>query len=177
MKTLSIPIARIDAEALEARLEEFALLLRDCVEAGASVNFILPFLLEESREFWRARVLPAARRGGLLLLAAEEEGHIVGSVQLNHETPPNQQHRAEVNKLLVHPAFRRRGIARALMGELERQAAGIGRSLLTLDTRTGDSAEPLYRSMGYQTVGIIPDYCRDTIEERLDPTTIMYKRV
>src|SRR3546814_4925595 len=49
----------------------------------------------------------------------------------------------------------------------------LERSLITLDTRTGDKAEPLYTSIGYQTAGIIPDFCRDTVEDRLDPTTIM----
>ena len=61
------------------------------------------------------------------------------------------------------------------MAALERRAGELGRSLLTLDTRTGDSAEPLYTSLGYQTAGIIPGYCRDPFEDHLDPTTIMYK--
>ncbi|MFP3656833.1 GNAT family N-acetyltransferase, partial [Burkholderia sp. SIMBA_052] len=69
---------------------------------------------------------------------------IAGTVQLDYDTMPNQRHRAEVRKLLVHPAFRRRGVARALMMELESHARRLERSLLTLDTRTGDSAEPLY---------------------------------
>ena len=105
----------------------------------------------------------------------ERDGRIVGSVQLDTDTPPNQPHRAEVRKLLVHPDFRRQGLARALMAELERHAQLLGRSLLTLDTRTGDHAEPLYVSLGYSTVGVIPGYCRDTVEDRLDSTTIMYK--
>ena len=66
---------------------------------------------------------------------------------------------------------------RALMGEIESEARRLKRSLITLDTRTGDNAEPLYRSLGYQTTGIIPGYCRDTLSERLDPTTIMYKHL
>jgi ribosomal protein S18 acetylase RimI-like enzyme len=96
-------------------------------------------------------------------------------VQLSTDTPPNQLHRAEVTKLLIHPDFRRRGIARALMEELEGLAERLGRSLITLDTRTGDSAEPLYASMGYVTAGVIPGYCRDAFVDRLDATTIMYK--
>ena len=76
---------------------------------------------------------------------------------------------------MVHPDFRRQGIARALMAEIERLAGGLKRSLLTLDTRTGDSAEPLYASMGYKTVGIVPGYCLDPFEPKLDSTTIMYK--
>ena len=61
------------------------------------------------------------------------------------------------------------------MAELERLARQRGRSLLTLDTRTGDKAEPLYASLGYKTVGVIPEFCRDPIEDRIDATTIMYK--
>ena len=79
--------------------------------------------------------------------------------------------------MLVHPAYRRKGYARALMVELERRACALKRSLLTLDTRTGDKAEPLYASLGYEVTGIIPDFCRDTLSDRLDPTTIMYKRL
>jgi len=71
--------------------------------------------------------------------------------------------------------YRRRGIGRALMDELERAAEHLGRRLITLDTRTGDAAEPLYTSIGYETVGTIPDFCHDPIDGRLHPTTIMYK--
>ncbi len=108
-------------------------------------------------------------------MVARKDGRIAGSVQLDYDTPPNQPHRAEVRKLLVHPDFRRRGIAKALMAALESRAAELGRSLLTLDTRTGDMAEPLYVSLGYQTAGIIPGYCRDPFKDHFDPTTIMYK--
>lgn len=142
---------------------------------GASIGFVQPFTAEESEVFWRRNVLPAVQNGGRVLLVAQQCDRIVGSVQLDHDTPPNQPHRAEVRKLLVHPQFRRRGIAQALMAELERTGSKLGRSLLTLDTRTGDSAEPLYTSLGFKTVGVIPGFCRDAIEDRLDSTTIMYK--
>lgn len=78
-------------------------------------------------------------------------------------------------KLLVHPKGRRRGLARELMEELEKVARGEGRTLITLDTRTGDAAEPLYRSMGYQLAGIIPRYACDPAGRQLEPTSILYK--
>lgn len=163
---------------LERALPELAGLLHACVLDGASVNFVLPYAPAEAEAFWRDKVLPAVRAGARLLLVARlggPAGRIAGSVQLALDTPPNQPHRAEVSKLLVHPDFRRRGVARALMAALEREAARRGRSLLTLDTRTGDKAEPLYASLGYATAGVIPGYCRDPHEDRLDATTIMYK--
>ena len=61
------------------------------------------------------------------------------------------------------------------MVALEGNARRLNRTLLTLDTRTGDAAEPLYASLGYAVAGVIPGYCRDPFGDQLDPTTIMYK--
>ena len=168
-------ISVLSADDIARRVGELGALLHACVHAGASVNFVLPFTEGDSEAFWTNRVLAAVRAGGRVVLVAEIGGRIAGSVQLGTDTPPNQRHRAEVTKLLVHPDFRRRGIARALMAELERRARRLGRSLITLDTRTGDAAEPLYASLGYKTAGVIPGYSRDPFEDRLDATTIMYK--
>jgi ribosomal protein S18 acetylase RimI-like enzyme len=172
-----ITLALFDADAISRHIEELTELIHSCVHDGASIGFIIPHSRADSAAFWRDKVAPAVRDGRRLLLVAWHDGRIVGSVQLDHDTPANQPHRAEIRKLLVHPGFRRRGIARQLMAEIECHAAALKRSLLTLDTRTGDSAEPLYRSLGYQTTGIIPGYCRDTFTERLDATTIMYKNL
>jgi len=170
-----VSIATLSAEEMDARVAEFGALLLACVLDGASIGFALPFGRDESEAFWRQKVLPGVRDGTRVLLVAERDGKIVGSAQLGCDTPGNQPHRADVSKVLVHPDFRRRGIARALMAEIERHAVERGRSLLTLDTRTGDSAEPLYLSMGYRTVGVIPGYCLDVEKRRLDSTTVMYK--
>jgi ribosomal protein S18 acetylase RimI-like enzyme len=168
-------ISVFSAADLADHISELGALLHDCVHAGASISFVLPYSRENGEAFWRRKVLPGLEEGGTVLLVAREGTRIAGTVQLDCDTPPNQPHRAEVRKLLVHPDFRRRGIARLLMIELERVAAERRRSLLTLDTRTGDKAEPLYASMGYRTAGIIPGFCRDPFVDRLDATTIMYK--
>lgn len=170
-----ISVSTLTADGLERRTGELGVLLHVCVSAGASVNFVLPFPEGEAAAFWVRKVLRAVRSGTRTLWIAERDGHIVGTVQLDVDTPPNQPHRAEVTKLLVHPDARRQGIARRLMAELEEHARGLGRSLITLDTRTGDFAEPLYASLGYLTVGTIPGYCVDPAGTRLDATTLMYK--
>lgn len=175
--TNSILISALSADGLADQIHELGQLLHDCVHDGASIGFVLPHGLAESEAFWRNKVLPAAQGGRLVLLVAWAEGRVVGTVQLDHDTMPNQPHRAEVRKLLVHPDFRRRGIARMLMEEIERRARQLHRSLLTLDTRTGDSAEPLYAALGFETVGVIPGYCLDPFSPRLDATTVMYKRL
>lgn len=171
----AVAISALTADQAGRHLPALGALLHACVHAGASVSFVLPFSVDDATAFWRNKVLPGLGDGSRVLLAAHAGGRLAGSVQLDCGTPPNQQHRAEVAKLLVHPDFRRRGIARALMVELERQAAARGRSLITLDTRTGDSAEPLYAGLGYRTAGTIPGFAADPGGGRLAPTTIMYK--
>ncbi len=163
------------ADDLSANLEPLASILHACVHAGASVGFIRPHPLPEARAFWRGTILPAVRSGDRALFVASVGGQPVGAVQLVMATPANQPHRAEISKLLVHPDARRRGIARALMQATERFARDRGKSLLTLDTRTGDSAEPLYLSLGFTAAGVIPGYCLDPDGQRLDATTYMFK--
>lgn len=171
-------IVAVSPDRLEREVEAFAALLHDCVQAGAAVNFVLPFSVADATGFWRRKALPGLRDGTRLLLAAWRDGRLAGTVMLDWDTPPNQPHRAEVTKLLVHPDFRRRGLARALMLALEAEAAQRGRGLITLDTRTGDAAEPLYAGLGYRTVGVIPGYSCDPVDPaRLDPTTVMYKQL
>lgn len=171
----TIVISDPSAEAAADHIPALGTLLHACVHDGASIGFVLPFSAAQSEAYWRDKVVPRMRDGSVVLLVARLGERIVGSVQLDHDTPPNQPHRAEVRKLLVHPECRRQGIAKALMAEIESRAAALGRSLLTLDTRTGDHAEPLYAALGYRVAGIIPGYCRDPFEAKLDPTTIMYK--
>ncbi len=172
---MSLDISELRAAEAMDHVAELGALLHACVHAGASIGFVLPFAEAEAEAYWRGKVLPRVADGCVVLMVARRDGRIVGSVQLDHDTPPNQPHRAEVRKLLVHPDCRRRGIATALMAAIEARAAALGRRLLTLDTRTGDHAEPLYAALGYRVAGIIPGYCRDPFEAKLDPTTVMYK--
>jgi len=151
--------------------------LHAVVHQGAGVSFVVPFSMAEARAFWTDTVLPGVRAGSRRVLVARVDDRIVGTVQLDLATPPNQRHRGEVLKLLVHPDARRRGIARQLMIAVEDIARGERRSLLTLDTWTGGYAEALYRSLGYVTVGVIPRYARGSTTPDLEPTTVMYKEL
>jgi ribosomal protein S18 acetylase RimI-like enzyme len=157
-------------------LDQLSTLLSATVHNGASVSFIVPFTEADALDWWRSKVIPHAASGGRLILVARFDNRIVGSVQLLLDMPPNQQHRAEVAKLLVHPEARRQGIARKLMLELDRLATHHRRSLITLDTVTGSSAEQLYRSLGYQLAGIIPNYARKALTPQLESTSIFFKQ-
>ena len=165
------------ATSLDQDIDMLAEVLHAVVHAGAGVSFVVPFSRDEARVYWRERILPGVRARTRRVLIARWGARIVGTVQLDLATPPNQQHRAEVAKMLVHPEARRRGVARALMTSLEAIARSEGRTLLTLDTVTGGNAEPLYRSLGYVTVGVIPGYARASLTPDLEATTIMYKEL
>ena len=162
---------------IDAQVDGLAAILHAVVHDGAGVSFVLPFSMDDARVFWRETVLPPVRGGRRRVLVASVEGRLAGTVQLDLATPPNQRHRAEVMKLLVHPSFRRQGLARALMLALEAAALENGRTLLTLDTWTGGAAERLYSSLGYVTVGVIPRFARPSTTTGLQPTTIMYKEL
>jgi ribosomal protein S18 acetylase RimI-like enzyme len=158
----------LDAGAMDAALEELAALLHACVHGGASISFMPPFPIGEARRFWVEKVAPGVAAGSRYLLVARgEEGRILGSCQLNLGTPPNQPHRAEVEKVLVHPGARRRGLGQALMRALEAAARERDRSLLTLDTLSGSAAERMYLGLGYRLAGAIPRYAQAPLEPGL----------
>jgi ribosomal protein S18 acetylase RimI-like enzyme len=152
-------IQELGATAARAERAALAQLLQAVVQDGASVNFMLPFELAEAAAFWDG-IFADVESGGRRLLVARTApgGPVQGTVHLGFPWAPNQRHRVDVNKLLVHPRARRQGLARALMLAAEALAREQGRSLLTLDTRHGDSAEPLYHALGYVLAGIIPGY-------------------
>ncbi|KJE34961.1 acetyltransferase [Thalassospira sp. HJ] len=168
-------IRSLDADELTNLQEQFGEMLLACVKDGASIGFIEPFTQQDAVSFWRDRIIPALRTGKRTLYAAFDDQRVVGTVQLDYDTMPNQRHRGDISKLMVHPDCRRRGIAKMLMQKAENRALGLGRSLLTLDTRTGDSAEVLYASLGFETAGVIPVYARDPDSDVLSATTVMYK--
>jgi hypothetical protein len=166
-----------DPVRVKSDLEMLADVLHACVHAGASVSFVLPFSHAEAKAFWSDQVLPGVIAGTRCVVLACASDRIVGTVQLDLATPPNQPHRAEVKKLLVHPDVRRRGTARVLMGAVEAEARKARRTLLTLDTVTGGPAESLYRSLGYATAGVIPRYAFNFDSSVLESTTIFYKNI
>lgn len=169
-------IARIGPEALEAAADGLARILAACVADGASVGFVQPFGENDARRYWEGEVFPAVRSGAVILWGARAGGDLVGTVQLIPSPKPNQTHRADVAKLLVHPEVRRRGIGRALMGALEQAARGRGLDLLVLDTRTPDAAEHLYRALGWLDAGPIPGYAIAAEDPaRRDATLFMFR--
>ena len=70
--------------------------------------------------------------------------------------------------LAVHPAQRRRGIARRLLSEGLAQARALGAELAWLEVRPSNTpARALYESFGFKEVGRRPRYYDDTQEDAL----------
>ncbi|MDB5369838.1 MAG: family N-acetyltransferase [Roseomonas sp.] len=170
---VGVVVEALDAAAAASAERRLAAILVACVDAGASVSYLPPLAVETARTFWR-RVSGDVAMGNRLLLVAWVDGRMAGTVQIDLATPGNQRHRAELGKLLVHPDFRRAGTGRALMQRAEQAARGMGRTLLTLDTRAGDDGEALYRSLGWQEGGRIPGYATDS-KGALHDTLFFYK--
>jgi GNAT superfamily N-acetyltransferase len=155
-------------------LDELARLLVDAVDSGASVSFMHPFSVDDARKWWTQTVERADRRA--IVLVARDALGIAGSVSLHPAWAPNQPHRADITKLLVHRRARGRGIGRALMSQIEERGRAAGFTLLTLDTVRGDPAEQLYTNAGWQRVGIIPDYALYPDGRPCD-TVVFYKKL
>lgn len=157
-----------------ARLTELCELLQDAVDGGASVGLLAPLAGSTAAGYWRS--VFAAMGPSLAMWVAEEQGRIVGSVQLALSDRQNGQHRAEVQKLLVSRPYRGRGVASQLMSTLEAFAASSGRTLLILDTQKGCAAESLYRRLGWSRAGEIPDFAAAP-DGRLQATVIYFKQL
>jgi len=131
--------------------------LIDCVEGGASVNFMLPMSRAKAETFWRYVSASVGRGERLVFVAEDRAGTIVGTVQLVLHQVENQQHRADLAKMLVHRQARRQGIGALLLAAAERGAINAGKALLVLDTAS-EEAERLYARQGWQRCGEIPNY-------------------
>jgi ribosomal protein S18 acetylase RimI-like enzyme len=164
----------LTAEEVTGHAVELGGILFDAVEGGASVSFLAGFSRAEAEAFY-AKAAREAAAGRRAILAAFEGDALVGTVQLLLDTPPNQPHRAEVAKMLVHRSARRRGHARALMQAAEAEAKARGRTLLTFDTMAGSAAEKLYLGLGYVRVGEIPRYALWPNGSGPGPTAVFYK--
>ncbi len=166
-------LASYAADQAERQIDQLADLLIDAVASGASVGFLPPFELSEAMSYWRG-VIAVVREGRRVLLVAEQDGQIQGSVQLDLEMRANGNHRAEAMKLFVHRRARRRGLAKALMAEVEATAARMGRTLILMDTRKGGEAEKLCDSLGYVRYGEVPGYARSS-DGTLHSTVFFYR--
>ena len=78
---------------------------------------------------------------------------------------------AEIRRMYVHRDHRRRGLARAVLAHLEREAVRLAYTRLVLETGYKQvSAMRLYESFGFQRVAAFGPYADD-------PTSVCYERL
>jgi ribosomal protein S18 acetylase RimI-like enzyme len=167
-------IEQLTTESFEAALDGLAEVLHASVLEGASVGFVLPFTVAEARRVWEGQ-RGAVASGDKRVLVAREGGRILGTTTLILGMPPNGRQRGEIAKVLVHPAARRRGLARRLMLEAEAMAQADGKRTLVLDT-AGVEAEQLYLALGWRVAGIVPNYAL-SIHGVPERTIFMFKEL
>jgi len=175
-KNMRDSIELLPATPASSDLSDLNALLRDAIEGGASVGFMLPVRDAELSAFWEGVFADVRAESRIVLGARDAAGRIVGSVQLGLATKPNSRHRAELQKLLVLRSHRGRGVGCALMQAAESAAQAQGRTLIVLDTSASGNALGLYARCGYTRVGVIPRYATDPDGPLID-TVIYYKEL
>ena len=151
-------VRRLSAKDARAAVPALAEVLIDCVDGGASVSFMNPMTIEKATRFWNMVADAVDHDERAVLVAEDESGQILGTVQLVLALPENQPHRADLAKMLVHRRARRRGVAQRLLDAAETTARDEGNTLLVLDAVTDGDAARLYARSGWQRVGEIPNY-------------------
>lgn len=111
--------------------------------------------------WWRER-MPLADDAATLVVGALVDDVLVGAAGLAFERRVRTAHRATLFGMVVQPAFRRRGLGRALVEAVLAQARarpGLQRVQLTV-TRGNAEAERLYAACGFSTWGVEPQAVR-----------------
>lgn len=173
---MTASIRVLTPQEAQQRRGELEALLVDGVTHGASVNFTWPMTGEKAGRWWNG-ALDSHARGERLILVAEREGLLVGSVQLVLAGQENQPHRADIAKLLVHSTARRQRIGAALMQAAEQEAERLGRVLLTLDTESGSDGERLYERLGWTRFGVVPGFALRADGSELQAASFFFKRL
>ena len=150
-------VRELPVEEYRRAVPSLADLVLDAVAGGASINFLADVTHEEAEDWWHA-LEPEVEAGVVTAFIAEAGDRIVGSTLLMRSIKANSPHRAEIGKVVVHRDVRRQGIAAMLMQAAEERARAEGRWLLVLDTVTDSPADSLYRSLGWQVTGVVPNY-------------------
>ncbi|MGY6704819.1 GNAT family N-acetyltransferase [Roseinatronobacter sp.] len=175
MTSHSFSVIELSSCDIDTYTSDLCRVLIDSVREGAAISFMATLTLAEAERFWRNDVRAAVQRGGRQLFGVLADSRLVGTVQLITGMPPNQPHRAEISKMIVHPESRRLGLGKALMTAAIDAARRADKVLVTLDTRTGDVSEALYRSVGFEQAGVIPDFAFDPDGQARHATTYMYR--
>ncbi|MEV5571145.1 GNAT family N-acetyltransferase [Spirillospora sp. NPDC052269] len=139
----------------EATAEDWAGIwpfFHEIVTAGDT--FTYPVDLDEARgrDWW---LLPAPDR---TVVAVDDSGAVLGTAKMNRNHMGNAAHIASAS-YMVDPAHSGRGVGRALCEYTLEWARGAGYRAMQFNAvvETNVHAVELYRSMGFQVIGTLPE--------------------
>ena len=112
----------------------------------------------------------------VLPLVALTDGHIVADATLHRRNFGARHHIGEV-RVVVAPAYRGRGLAYALIGELMEiaTAAGLARLEAEIVTRAQAGALEAVEQLGFEQVAVLPDHLVDPDGEPHDLIYLVYR--
>ena len=145
-------IIQLDADGVERHADELAQLLLDAHASNMALGLAAPLTRDVAADAWRAL--------NGVLLAAVEDGMVVGAVNLAPTSTPNGTHRAEIQKLAVRADHRGGGICAALLDGAAEQARRLGLRLLWLTTHADTRSDHFYAARGWTRSGVIPEWSR-----------------
>ncbi len=170
-----MPITIRHLEGLTPSLRDgLVVLLRDVIAGNGSVGFGGQDDDATLAAYWDD--IAASLGDALQLWVAEDEGRVVGSVQLAPGQRSNGRHRGDLQKMMVARGARGQGVGTRLLACAEAHAVERGLRLLVLDTVVDSPADAMYRRSGWQEVGTIPGYASDPAGV-LQATRYFYKAI
>ncbi|KAL5614340.1 hypothetical protein BROUX41_004446 [Berkeleyomyces rouxiae] len=146
---------------------------KDSISAVTRGNCAMLLLLDQPAPVDAPGAVPSHLDSSALQVKGSE---LMGVVMMTMDTTETSPFRAQVEKLLVSPRFRRRGGATALMEALEKEAVKRGRKLLILSTESGSPGEQLYHKLGWSELGQVPNHDLSP-SGGLRPATFFYKQL
>ncbi|KAH8818867.1 acetyltransferase [Flagelloscypha sp. PMI_526] len=179
----SIEIVQYSHAVHSKRLPEFATILIESMEQDGLIatftrpwnpDFITKWYEEravETERPWDYATDPSVQKGARAIVMAFEKkdgskDELVGYIMLAASFNQTGPFRSSVEKLVVSPQHRRKGIARLLMAKLEQIALQRKRTLIIPDTEEGSPAEKIYPKLGYTEFGRIPMFGISPVEKR-----------
>jgi GNAT superfamily N-acetyltransferase len=152
-----VEIVELSADEVRDAADDLARLLLDAHEANMALGLAGPLTPEHARAVWIAtagKLDPVGR----VLLAAVEEGRVVGTVQIVRAESENGRHRAEIQRLAVRGDRRGSGLGRALLEAAAARARELGLRLLWLTTHAETGSDRFYDAVGWTRLGVLPLY-------------------
>lgn len=117
---------------------------------------------------WSADAVISSVKEGVRFFLVEEEGVVLGYVGLQSVLDEGY-----ITNIAVTKTARGKGLAKALLSELDKVAAQLSLSFISLEVRVGNRAAiSLYEKCGYENVGIRPNFYDNPREDAI----IMTKR-